>query len=212
MAEMLAATTRTGAPIDGASRPMTFEELLARGGEEHVEWVNGEVVVMSPASADHQRLRDFLLKLLSLFVEAHGLGEVLGSPFLMRLPTRPSGREPDLLFLAAEHADRLKTTYLDGAADLVVEITSPESDARDRGEKFVEYEAAGIPEYWLIDVARREVAFYRRGPDGLYRPGALDADGWYRPSVLPGFRLDVAWLWQRPLPRIADILPLAEAR
>ncbi|MEJ7756097.1 MAG: Uma2 family endonuclease [Nocardioidaceae bacterium] len=52
-------------------------------------------------------------------------------------------------------------TYLDGAADLAIEIISPESIGRDRGEKFVEYEAAGIREYWLIDPERRQAEFYR---------------------------------------------------
>ena len=52
--------------------------------------------------------------------------------------------------MASERLDRVHRTYLDGPADLVVEIVSPESAGRDRGEKYYEYEAAGIPEYWLL--------------------------------------------------------------
>lgn len=54
-------------------------------------------------------------------------------------------------FVASEHLDRLKETYLDGPADLVVGIVSPDSVGRDRGEKFYEYAQGGVPEYWLID-------------------------------------------------------------
>lgn len=120
----------------------------------------------------------------------------------MHLMTRPSGREPDILFIAREHANRLLETYLDGPADLVVEVTSPASDMRDRGERFLEHEAAGIREYWLIDPIRRMATFFRLGEDGRYHGGPVDRDCYYRSAVLPGFILCVDWLWQRPLPYV----------
>ena len=191
--------------------PATFEQFLAWCDEDtRAEWVDGEVVLMSPARLDHQDVLRFIARLVSAFVEAHGLGFVYFAPVLMRLPTRPSGREPDLLFVAGHHAHRLRDTYVDGPADLVVEIVSPDSEERDRVDKLGEYEAAGIPEYWLIDLPRREAVFYRRGQDGRYRSTALDPDGSYRSRVLPGFRLHVAWLWQRPLPRVADVLAMTD--
>lgn len=125
----------------------------------------------------------------------------------MRLPTRPSGREPDLLFVANEHANRLRPTYVDGPADLVIEIVSPDSEERDRVTKLAEYEGAGIPEYWLIDPAHQETTFYRLGADGRYSAVPIDADGFYHPAALSGFRLRVAWLWERPLPALAEVLP-----
>lgn len=62
-----------------------------------------------------------------------------------------SGREPDLLFISNETAQRLTERKLEGAADLVIEIIFPESVRRDRYEKFDEYEEAGVREYWIID-------------------------------------------------------------
>ena len=50
--------------------------------------------------------------------------------------------------MATEHLDRLTDSHLSGPADLAVEIVSPDSLGRDRGDKFAEYGAAGIPEYW----------------------------------------------------------------
>jgi Uma2 family endonuclease len=104
---------------------------------------------MSPSNLLHQALALFLARLVAAFVEAHDLGQVWIPPTLMRLSSRPSGREPDLLFVASEHLDRLRGTYIDGPADLVVEVVSPESEERDRVEKLAEYEAARVPEYWL---------------------------------------------------------------
>jgi Uma2 family endonuclease len=138
-------------------------------------------------------------------VEAHELGEVFTAPVLLRLASRPSGREPDLLFVAAEHADRIGASYIEGPADLVVEIVSEESLTRDRSEKFAEYEAAGVPEYWILDPLRREALFYQRDDDGRYRRVDPDPAGDYHSRVLPGFRLRVEWLWRRPLPRLAEV-------
>ena len=186
--------------------PVSWEDFLAWIDEDtRAEWVDGEVIVISPSNLPHQQLMFFLARLLVAFVEARELGQILLPPFLMRLPTRPSGREPDLLFIAAAHAERLHDTYVDGPADLVVEIVSPDSDRRDRGDKFIEYEAAGVPEYWLIDPLRKQVFFYQYGEDGLYALGPIDADGIYHSKVLPGFWLRVEWLWQRPLPSVPEI-------
>jgi Uma2 family endonuclease len=181
--------------------PVSFEEFLAWSDEDsRAEWVDGEIVVMAPSNLGHQDLLGFLYKLLDDYVRANRLGRVFLAGVLMRLASRPSGREPDLLFVAAAHAERLRDTYLDGPADLVVEIVSPDSVDRDRVEKLGEYEAAGIPEYWVIDLPRQEALFYRLGDDGQYRQIPPDPDGIYRSSVLEGFQLKVAWLWQRPLP------------
>lgn len=177
---------------------MTYEEFLAWADEDTLaEWVDGEVVMYSPASRRHQEISFFLGQVVGLHVEQQRLGRVLLPPFQMKLAQ--SGREPDLLFVANGHLDRLKETYLDGPADLVVEIVSPESAGRDRGEKFYEYEQAGIPEYWLIDPQTERVEFYQLTAAGRYRLVLPDAEGIYRAEVLPGFWLRVEWLWREPL-------------
>jgi len=183
---------------------MTYEEFLAWADEDTLaEWVDGEVVMYSPASDRHQDMARFLAAVLSIYVETYGLGVIRPAPFQMKLER---GREPDLLFVAREHLNRLKETYLDGPADLAVEIVSPESAGRDRGEKFYEYEQAGIPEYWLIDPQTERAEFYQLTAAGQYRLVLPDAEGIYRAAVLPDLWLRVAWLWQTPLPLVLDVV------
>jgi Uma2 family endonuclease len=187
-------------------RLISFEEFLAWADENtHAEWVDGEVYVASPASTEHQQIKMFLVQLLSVFLQVHPKGVVFDAPFLMRLPNRTSGREPDILVVLNEHAERITPTLLNGPADLVVEIISPESDGRGRGEKFVEYETAAIPEYWLIDPLRSQVHFYQLDADGHYQPAPIQ-DDIYHSSVLEGFWLRPAWFWQRPLPQTLPVL------
>src|SRR4028118_166183 len=178
---------------------MTFEEYLEWPHENsHVEWVNGKAVEMSPVSAEHQEITYFLLVLIKRFVRAGRLGRVLFDPFQMKTGPDLPMRAPDILFVANENLSRLKKNHLDGPADLVVEIISPGSGATDRGDKFYEYEAGGVPEYWLIDPQRKQAEWYQRGEDGVYYPTVVGNDRIYNSRVLDGLWLQVDWLWQEP--------------
>ena len=195
---------KTIAPV--ANKPIkaqkvTFDAFMAWLDEDiHAELENGEIIMASPASRTHQDIQYWLATLLRIYVQHHGAGWITGSPFQVRLRQSNQSREPDLVFLKTEHLDRLKDTYLDGAADLIVEIISPESINRDRGRKFVEYEREGVPEYWIIDPLRKQAEFYRLGEDKLYHLSTPDDKGVYYSKNVKGFFLKVDWLWQEPLP------------
>lgn len=190
----------------GALTLVSYEDYLANSEEgTHTEWVNGEVIPMSPVSRRHQLVWRFLLRILSDYVEAGDLGEVQAEPFQMKTGPKLPGRAPDIIFIAKQNLGRLKDYYLDGPADLVVEIISPESQARDRGEEFSEYQQGGVREYWLVDPIREQTDFYIRGKDGLYHAAAI-VDGAFHSEVLKGLWLRVDWLWQDPLPSVRGVI------
>lgn len=183
---------------DDSPRFETFEEFIEWVDEDtSAEWVNGTVEFISPASIPHQMIVAFLVQLLGLFVRERHLGMVLAAPLKMKL--EQYGPEPDIVFVAEAHKERWRETYLDGPADLVIEVVSPDSTERDRGRKYVAYEKAGIPEYWLFDPVRKEAYFYRLGEDGRYH-AILPEGGRYTTPLLPGFWLKETWLWDDPLP------------
>jgi Uma2 family endonuclease len=185
-------------------RRMTYEEFL-RSDHVWAEWVDGEVLELSPASLRHQLLSGFLSSLLRHFVEARRLGVVLSAPFQMKTAPALPGREPDLIFVSEEHRDRLQENHLAGPADLVVEVISPDSVTRDRVDKFREYAQGGVREYWLIDPLKRQADFlFLEG--NAYRPLAVDEDGVVRSRVVEGLWLRVDWLWQDPLPSLLTVL------
>ncbi|MCP4401547.1 MAG: hypothetical protein GY801_30145, partial [bacterium] len=77
---------------------MTYQEFLEWADEDTLaEWVNGEVVMSSPASLPHQDIVKFLTNVISMFVDFRELGTVIHAPFQMKME---HGREPDMLFLA----------------------------------------------------------------------------------------------------------------
>ena len=184
---------------------LTYEDFLVQYADTRAEWVDGEVIIFPSESARHQDISDFLLCILTIYVQSRSLGKVLAAPFQIKLGPDLPGREPDLLYVASDHLDRLKETYLDDPADMVVEIVSKKSIVRDRGEKFVDYETAGVSEYWLIDPLRQQAQFYRRGLDNYYHLIMPDDEGIYHSEVVKGFWLRVSWLWKEPLPPVLDV-------
>jgi Uma2 family endonuclease len=205
---MVQQTTGWSIPREPPSRKLTFEEFLEWNNDDlPAEWVDGDVVIPMPPDLPHQAIVMFLSGLLTLLSEHDDAGRVIISPFMVRLPEPlRSGREPDLLFIARTNLHRLQRLYLAGAPDIAVEVISPDSVTRDRREKFAEYEAAGVVEYWLIDPNRRRAEFYRLGADGRYMLVLGGGAGVFNSAVLPRLRLRVEWLWQEPKPKLMAVV------
>jgi Uma2 family endonuclease len=184
---------------------ITYEEFLAKYTDIHAEWLGNEIIVLPSASDRHQNIIGWLLTILTIFIETYDLGWLRSAPFNIQLPGLDRGREPDILFVTKKRRHIVQFSHLSEAADLVIEIISPESVGRDRGEKFVEYEAGGVREYWLIDLDRQQAEFYQLDKTGRYHLAVIDDDGRFHSTILPNFWLQVDWLWQEPLPKVLDV-------
>ena len=87
--------------------PMNFEEWLAWAGEStQSEWVDGEAIVFLPPKTIHGLISAYLLQLVGGYVGLLNLGRIIHAPFGMRLAR--SAREPDILFIAHDHLERLR--------------------------------------------------------------------------------------------------------
>lgn len=206
--------TTTDAP-DGESLRMTYDEYLAwydRGAGRRGEWVDGEVIEFLATGYRHERLLTFLVTMLNIVVRRRRRGLVLGCGYELR--TREgSAREPDLMVVLNEHMDRVTERRLVGAADLVVEVISPDSVARDRRDKLAEYAAAGVPEYWVVDPREGREGFelFALGEEGYYLAVQPDAAGRAHSSLLPGVWFEAAWLTADELPDEVELgLTMAE--
>ncbi len=166
------------------------------------EWVKGEVILLMPPLVIHLRIAGLLYGLMMFYAHHKQLGEVFADGAELWLPQSQAARLPDICFISRRHADRLSTHRLEGYADLVVEVVSNDSVTRDRRQKFAEYQAAGIPEYWIVDSRPRHqgATIYHLDASGQYQGVGPDNHGRLSSRALPGFWIDPAWLWQDPLP------------
>lgn len=185
--------------VEAPSCLVTFEEFLALPGEGKREWVAGRVIETDFSDLDHDHIRSFLAATLGNYLAEKGLGTLTGEKYVQRLPD--SGRAPDVSVFRKANEGRVRRLAADGPADFVIAIVSPSSRLVDRGEKFYEYEAAGIEEYWILDPDRKTAEFYRL-TDGRYGPVLPDAQDRVHSSVIPGFFIKVGWLWSRPKPTV----------
>jgi len=168
------------------------------------EYVDGKVILMPSASTIHEGIFRFLIQLLGLYVSELGLGEVLGSQLQARLRTGLR-RVPDLVFVSKGRTDSIREKHIEGAPDLAVEIVSDDSVEGDWQRKVIDYENAGISEYWIIDPRTQQVEVLHLNEVGRYEPAQL-VDSKYHSKAVPGFWFRPEWLWQEPMPSVIELL------
>ena len=160
-----------------------------------VELSDGKLVVLPMPTDTHQRVVGKLFRLMSDYAEANRLGEVRVAPLRTRLwPGK--FREPDIMFMSAEHADRIGEDYW-GVPDLVVEVISPRTETSsgtehiDRGEKFEDYRKAGVSEYWLVDPEDETVEVYVLRHGAYHLLGKWKTGEIAHSEILKGFSVPV---------------------
>ena len=180
-------------------KPSLSEEEFYRLADEDSDWeyLDGRIVMHSPASDQHEDIFRFLLTLLSTYLDERKGAVVRGSRYPMRLDASWSP-EPDILVVREHHRYLMTPRRLEGPADMVVEIAS-ESDPRlDYREKLPRYRQAGIEEIWIVNPFEREILVEVK--TSISYATRVLSSGRLESQVLPGFWIEASWLWQKDLP------------
>jgi Uma2 family endonuclease len=176
----------------GGQTPEDFERYAPE--MQYCEYFDGIVYMPSPVSDRHQDHVGFLFDLLNGFRCERGGGAVRMGPAVLRL-SEDWKPEPDIFVHPPEGAGQPQPKAL-----LVIEILSRSTRDHDLGLKLDAYRAAGIPEIWMCDERDRVVLVERRdGPGDGYR-SERHTEGRLDSTAIPGFWIDVSWLWADPLP------------
>lgn len=157
---------------------------------QKIEFIEGQVVLHSPAKLRHLEVVKRILFTLESFVARRGLGgAVLSEKCLCVFPRNDF--EPDVVYFSPQKmSDWRADTMFFPVPDLVVEVLSESTEARDRGVKFVDYEAHGVQEYWIVDPDLQIVeqyVFHETGYVLRMKSGSGDLGG----VVIPGLLLPV---------------------
>jgi len=180
--------------ISNPALKLTYEdyERFPNDGKRH-ELIDGDHYVTPAPSRKHQYVSGRLHARLFSFVDERRIGHVYSAPFDVVL-SDVDVVQPDLLFVSSERMPRLTERNLQGAPDLVIEISSESTRRTDETTKRKLYERFGVQEYWVVDPALETVRVYRRAAGGFASAVELAAEAKDRleTPLLPGLELPLA--------------------
>lgn len=157
--------------------------------EHKWEFIQGQVVMYSPALNRHLLATQRLFKVLDAYVTTRRCGEVRVEKAMVVFPR--NDYEPDVVFFGLAKSALLDAdTLLFPIPDLIVEVLSPSTEATDRGIKYQDYALHGVTEYWIVDTVQETVEAHRVA-DGVYPPAPRQSSGMLASEAVPGFEIPI---------------------
>ena len=133
-----------------------MSDNLAYQEERREELIGGNVVMMSPASAEHVYTAGSIYNIFKNYLK--GKNCIPFSDGLLVHLTDENKFVPDMMVVCDR--SKIKSDGVHGAPDLVVEVLSPSTAKDDRTRKKEVYEACGVPEYWLVSPTDKSIEIY----------------------------------------------------
>ena len=135
----------------------SFEEFLEWYPEDNnrYELIEGVIVEMLPTGS-HEDISGFLVAELNFEIRKHNLSYSIPKNCLLKPLAPRSGYQPDVAVINREYIrdeplwQKSAVIQNGQTVPLVIEVVST-NWRDDYGHKFVEYEAIGIAEYWIVD-------------------------------------------------------------
>jgi Uma2 family endonuclease len=180
---------------DPSSKLITADELLKMGDIGRCELLHGELIMMSPAGAEHGVVAARLARFLAAFVEDNNLGIVFGAETGFKLDTDPDTvRAADASYVRLDRVkDGITKKFFEGPPDLAVEVRSPDDSRREVIEKVNYWLAKGTTSVWVADPKAMDITIYQTGKDPVvFGRDQVLRDG----AILPGFELPVASVYR----------------
>ena len=153
------------------------------------ELIDGDLFVTPPPVFRHQRVSYRLAAALMEYEKEHG-GAGVTAPVGLYLD-ETNFVEPDVLFLRADHLDRVQGAYVRAAPDLVVEVSSPSTRGRDVTKKRELYARFGVPEYWFVDLDSDRIDIHRLQGERFSSAISVGRGERLTSPLLPGFEAEV---------------------
>ena len=194
--------------LDSPAMPEYVSELNKRMEEEKAKrldfynfitpdmkakFINGEVVIHSPAKDCYTMVVMNLSTLMKVYVLKNKLGLVRAEKAL--IPFQRNDYQPDICFWNNEKSKEIKPgEHLYPVPNLIVEVLSRSTRSKDKGIKKEDYEAQGVKEYWIIDPrpGKEKIQQFVQGEQGIYGMVAeTDDTGVLTSFAIQGFEIKV---------------------
>ena len=153
----------------------------------HVELLNGEIIEMPPEGEPHAYYRteakDYLQEMLGSRVKIRE-----GAP--ITIPTSASEPEPDIAIVQPLGREYLQHHPYPENIFWLIEFSNT-SLGKDLDIKRKAYAAAGIMEYWVMDLKKRHLKVFREPLNGDYTSSSTLTTGEICPKAFPDITISV---------------------
>jgi Uma2 family endonuclease len=172
----------------------TLEEFMAlqdpvEGDVRGYEYEDGWLMPLLPLYLPESGAWGDLLGAVGHHVKQNDLGRVWLDVILYLDPEGRRRYFPDIVYLAKDRLHQRQGKIIVGPPSLVVEVTTEDSQERDREAKMSAYHAAGVPWYWIADVVTREIEEYRWAETGYELASRVPFEGPSTPQLFPGLAI-----------------------
>ena len=134
-----------------------WEQLPVDGNRYEV--IEGVLYMSTAPSSFHQWISRQIFLVLVRQIDDAGVGLSFYAPMGVFMPGCDPV-QPDLMVVRTHDLGNLRERRLFGVPALIVEILSPSNAELDTQEKLAAYARAGVPEYWIVRPAERDVLVY----------------------------------------------------
>ena len=154
----------------------TYADYLTWQVQEQLELIKGRIFTMSPTPLRyHQELSSALYGEFRAYLKRKSC-KVFHAPFDVRLPRSTEQQNDEDIFTVVqpdivEICDHLKLDRRGcvGAPDLIIEILSPSTAAKDVKNKFALYEESEVREYWIVIPLEAILEVFKLDEQGKYQ-------------------------------------------
>jgi len=184
------------------NKTYTYADYFKWKFEDRVELIKGKIFKMSPApNRFHQELSGYIYNRLYVFLESKSC-KAYSAPFDVRIPRKSKNDKNIITVLQPDICVVCDLSKLDdrgciGAPDIVVEVLSPGNNAKELRKKHEVYEEAGVKEYWVVSPQNRWFKAYTLVKGKFAESQFLVTGDIVHSSVLSGFSIDLAALFQK---------------
>ena len=173
---------------------LTLEEFMAlqepeEGDIRGYEYEDGRLIPMPPVYVPQSGAWGDLLIALGHHVKQHDLGRVWLDVILYLDPQGRRRYFPDIVYLANDRLHQRQGKIIVGPPSLVVEVTTEDSQERDRVEKMKAYHEAEVPWYWIADVVTRQIEEYRWAEASYELVSRVPFEGLFTLQLFPGLSI-----------------------
>lgn len=174
----------------------TYRDLLTTPDDgNRYEILEGELAMTPAPGRAHQFVVANLTNILVEYANRTGCGQVYPAPFDVFFNDE-TVVEPDILFVSKNRLHIMDQQKVNGPPDIVIEVISESTEARDRGFKFTLYAKEGVKEYWIVDPLNESVEVYELTASGFALSANFTRGNMFKSNLLTTLQFETGRLFE----------------